>query len=162
MLEGRVAVLRKLCGLRGAAVRRAACAAPIALAVVLGAGTSPAAGATLHATDNAKLHYVGAVGEQVYEIGTAHGTMPGSIRAHMIFASTFSGSFVIYTRRGRIDGHGTAKPHGEGTYESFAGTLVVTGGTGRYRRAHGTARLYGAFNRENYSLTIQTAGTLRF
>ena len=80
----------------------------------------------------------------------------------MIFASTFSGDFVIDTRAGTIDGHGTATPHGEGVHQSFAGTLVVTGGTGRYRRAHGTARLDGAFDRENYALTIQTAGTLRF
>ncbi len=142
--------------------RRAAYASLIALALALGAGASGATGAELHATDAAKLHYVGAVGEEVYETGSASGTLPGSMRVHMIFASTFSGSFAIYTRGGRIDGHGKARPHGEGVYESFAGTLVVTGGTGRYRRAHGTARLYGTFNRENYALTIQTAGTLRF
>jgi len=134
----------------------------IALAIALGAGASGATGADLHATDTAKLHYVGAVGEEVYETGSASGTLPGSIRVHMIFASTFSGSFAIYTRGGRIDGHGKARPHGEGVYESFAGTLIVTGGTGRYRRAHGTTHLYGTFNRENYALTIQTAGTLRF
>jgi hypothetical protein len=152
--------LRKPCGSRSARRRRAAYAAPIAIA--LGAGASLATGADLRAVDTAKLHYVGAVGEEVYETGGASGTLPGSMRVHMIFASTFSGSFAIYTRGGRIDGHGKARPHGEGVYESFAGTLVVTGGTGRYRRAHGTAHLYGTFNRENYALTIQTAGTLRF
>ncbi len=134
----------------------------IALALALGAGTSLATGADLHASDTAKLHYVGAVGEEVYETGSASGTLPGSIRVHMIFASTFSGSFAIYTRGGRIDGHGKARPHGEGVYESFAGTLTVTGGTGRYRHAHGTAHLYGTLDRDNYALTIQTAGTLHF
>jgi len=84
----------------------------IALAFALVAGTSLAAGADLHASDTAKLYYVGAVGEEVYERGSASGTMPGSMRAHMIFASIFSGSFAIYTRGGRIDGHGKAKPHG--------------------------------------------------
>jgi uncharacterized membrane protein len=157
-----VATLRKPCGSRSARRRRAAYAAPIAIAIALGAGASLATGADLRAVDTAKLHYVGAVGEEVYETGGASGTLPGSMRVHMIFASTFSGSFAIYTRGGRIDGHGKARPHGEGVYESFAGTLVVTGGTGRYRRAHGTAHLYGTFNRENYALTIQTAGTLRF
>jgi hypothetical protein len=105
---------------------------------------------------------VGAIGEEVAETGSASGTMPGSIRVHMIFASTFSGSFQIYTRGGTIDGHGRAKPHGDGVTESFAGTLVASGGTGRYRRAHGTARLYGTFDRESYALTIHTTGTLRF
>jgi hypothetical protein len=134
----------------------------IALAIAIGAGANLATGAELHALDTAKLHYVGAVGEEVYETGSASGTLPGTMRVHMIFASTFTGSFAIYTRGGRIDGHGKARPHGEGVYESFAGTLIVTGGTGRYRRAHGIARLYGTFNRENYALTIQTVGTLRF
>ena len=154
--------MSRLCGSRGAKRRRAPCASLIALAIALGAGTSLAAGADLHAVDTAKLHYVGAVGEEVYETGSASGTLPGSMRVHMIFASTFSGSFAIYTRGGRIDGHGKARPHGEGVYESFAGTLVVSGGTGRYRRARGTAHLYGTFDRENYALTIQTTGTLRF
>jgi hypothetical protein len=134
----------------------------LVLVLVLGAGASLASGAELHASDVAKLRYVGAVGEQVYETGSARGTLPGSMHVHMIFAATFSGSFQIYTRGGTIDGNGRAKPHGEGVSESFAGTLVVTGGTGRYRRAHGTARLYGTFDRENYALTVQTAGTLRF
>lgn len=170
--------MRAAGGRRGARRRAAAYAWPIALAITLGTGASPAAAAKphrreqtkprardtaiLHASDRAKLHYRGAVGEEVYETGSANGTLPGSMRVHMIFASTFSGSFAIYTRGGRIDGHGRARPHGGGIYESFAGTLVVTGGTGRYRHAHGTAHLYGTFNRDNYALTIETAGTLRF
>ena len=143
-------------------VRPWACVALIALALALIPGAGRAAGAELHASDTAKLHYVGAVGEEVYETGSASGAMPGAIHVHMIFASIFSGRFEIYTRHGTIDGHGRAKPHGEGVYESFAGTLAVTGGTGRYRHAHGVARLYGAFDRENYALTVQTAGTLYF
>jgi hypothetical protein len=118
--------------------------------------------AQLHASDRANLHYVGAVGEEVYETGSASGTLPGSMHVHMIFESNFSGSFTIYTRGGSIDGRGSARPHGGGIYESFAGTLVVTGGTGRYRHARGTAALYGTFDRDNYALTVKTAGTLRF
>jgi hypothetical protein len=157
-----VTVVSKFCRQRGEGGRRATYACLFALATALGAGASPAAGAYLHAVDTAKLHYVGAVGEEVYETGSASGSLPGSMRAHMIFTATFSGSFAIYTHGGRIDGHGKATPHGESVYESFAGTLVVTGGTGRYRRARGIARLYGTFDRESYALTIQTAGTLRF
>jgi hypothetical protein len=133
-----------------------------AVAVALCSAASPAGAAVLRAHDEAKLRYVGALGEEVYETGSARGTLPGGMRAHMVFAALFSGSFQIYTRGGRIDGHGSARPHGEGTYQSFAGTLIVTGGTGRYRHAHGTARLYGVFDRDNYALTIQTAGTLRY
>lgn len=141
---------------------RVAVCALIALAVSLGGGASTGAAAQLHAADKAKLHYVGAVGEEVYETGSASGTLPGSMRVHMIFAATFNGSFTIYTSAGSIDGHGRATPHGGGIYESFAGTLIVTGGTGRYRHAHGTSSLYGTFDRDNYALTVTTAGTLRF
>jgi hypothetical protein len=138
----------------------------IALAVLpaltSAAAASLAAAAQLHASDRAKLHYVGAVGEEVYETGSASGSLPGSMHVHMIFESTFSGNFTIYTRGGSIDGRGSARPHGGGIYESFAGTLVVTGGTGRYRHARGAAALYGTFDRDNYALTVKTAGTLRF
>lgn len=118
--------------------------------------------AALRASDRAQLRYRGAVGEEVYETGSASGTLPGSMRVHMVFAATFSGHFTIYTRGGSIDGHGSARPHGGGVYESFAGTLVVTSGTGRYRHAHGRAALYGTFNRDDYALSVQTAGTLRY
>lgn len=146
--------------------RRHICAWMIALALAPAAApatwASLATAAQLHASDRANLHYVGAEGEEVYETGSASGTLPGSMRVHMIFESSFSGSFTIYTRGGSIDGHGSAKPHGGGIYESFAGTLVVSGGTGRYRHARGTAALYGTFDRSNYALTVKTAGTLRF
>lgn len=136
----------------------------VALAVAL-AGLVPAVGAaaaTMHASDKAMLHYVEAVGERVYETGGATGTLPGSMHVHMVFGSTFIGSFTIFTHGGSISGRGRAKPHGEGVYESFAGTLVLTGGTGRYRHAHGTGHLYGTFDRNDYALTIKTAGTLHY
>lgn len=137
-----------------------ACA--ILAGLIAGAWASASVAASLHARDRAKLRYVNAVGEDVYETGRASGTLPGSMHVYMIFGSTFDGHFTIYTSRGDISGHGSAKTHGGGIYESFAGTLVVTGGTGRYRHAHGTAHIYGTFNRESYALTITTSGTLRY
>jgi hypothetical protein len=84
------------------------------------------------------------------------------MRAHVDVGATFTGSFVTYTRYGTIIGHGSATPHGSGTYESFSGTLVVTGGSGRYAHAHGTAGLYGTFDRDNYAFVVQTTGTLLY
>lgn len=117
---------------------------------------------SLKARDVAKLHYISASGSVLYETGAASGTLPGSMRVHMRLAATFSGSFVIRVRGGSIFGHGRARAHGSGTYESFAGTLTVSGGTGRFKDAHGRAGLYGVFDRRNYSLTVQTMGTLRY
>ncbi|MHB1858858.1 MAG: hypothetical protein ACYCUM_01905 [Solirubrobacteraceae bacterium] len=137
-------------------------AAVLAAVLALAAEASAARPTALHASDTARLHYVQAVGEQVYETGSASGELPGSMHVYMVFASTFTGRFTIYTRYGTISGRGRAKTHGGGIWESFAGTLVVTAGSRRYRGAHGAAHLYGTFNRETYALTIKTTGTLRY
>jgi hypothetical protein len=117
---------------------------------------------SLSATDTAHLHYISASGSLLFEEGRATGTLPGSMRVHFSVGSTLSGSFTIYTRGGTIVGHGSAKPHGAGVYESFTGSILVTGGSGRYAHAHGRGGLYGTFDRENYALVLQTTGTLSY
>jgi hypothetical protein len=124
--------------------------------------TKAHAAAMLRAKDTAHLHYVSAKGSLLLDEGQASGTVPGRMRVRMRIGSTFSGSFTVYTAAGTITGHGSAVPHGSGTYESFAGTLAATGGSGRYRHARGRAQLYGVFNRRDYSLVIQTTGTLHY
>lgn len=116
----------------------------------------------LHASDHAQLKYVSASGATLYETGRANGTLPGQMHVHMRIAATFSGSFVIYAQGGTIDGRGSATPHGSGVYESFAGTLTVSGGSGLYRHAHGRAGLYGTFNRNTYALVVKTTGNLYY
>ena len=116
----------------------------------------------LKATDTAHLHYVRSSGSMLLDEGSATGTIPGRMRASVEVGATISGTFVLYLHGGTISGHGSAIPHGSGVYESFKGTLVVTGGSGRYRHAHGRANLYGTFNRSSYALLVQTAGTLRY
>ena len=116
----------------------------------------------LKATDTAHLHYVSASGALLFDEGKATGTLPGRMRVHLNLGTTFTGSFTIYASGGSIEGRGSAAPHGSGTYESFSGTLTVTGGTGRYVHAHGRGRLYGTFDRENYALVIETTGSLTY
>lgn len=115
---------------------------------------------TLKASDTAHLRYLSASGSLLYEEGSAKGALPGQMRARVNVSATFTGRFTIYARGGSITGHGTATPHGSGTYESFAGSLAVTGGSGRYTHAHGRAGLYGTFNRNTYGFVVQTTGTL--
>lgn len=117
---------------------------------------------SLRASDEAHLRYVSASGSILYEIGHASGTLPGSMRVYMRVSPTFSGSFRIYAAGGAIYGHGSATPHGVGVYESFAGSLSVVGGSGRFRHAAGTAKLYGTFNRNTYALLVQTEGNLHY
>jgi hypothetical protein len=117
---------------------------------------------TLKATDTAHLRYVSAAGSLLSEEGSASGTLPGKMRASVNVGAAISGNFTIYTKGGAIKGHGSATPHGSGTFESFAGSIVLTGGTGRFAHARGKTGLYGTFNRSTYSLTIQTTGTLTY
>jgi hypothetical protein len=118
--------------------------------------------AALRARDTAHLHYVSAKGSLLIDEGRATGTVPGDMKVRLRIGAIFTGSFTIYTSAGTIVGRGSAVPHGAGRYESFAGSLTATGGSGRYRNARGRAQLYGVFNRGDYSLVIQTAGTLYY
>jgi hypothetical protein len=119
---------------------------------------------TISATDEADLHYVRQRSSEshLFEEGAARGTLPGSVHAECHLGADFSANVTIYTQGGTIHGHGTATPRASGIYESFAGTLVITGGTGRYAHAHGHAGLYGLFNRRTYALTVQTTGSLSY
>lgn len=116
----------------------------------------------LSATDTVHLHYISSSGSLLFDEGKATGTLPGSMRVHLDLGTTFTGTFTIYANGGSIEGRGSAAPHGSGTYESFAGTLTVTGGTGRYAHAHGHGGLYGSFDRDNYALVIKTTGSLTY
>ncbi len=113
-------------------------------------------------TDTANMHYTSGSGSLLHETGTASGTLPGNMKANLAIGATLTANFTIYASGGTITGRGTGKPHGSGTYESFAGTLVATGGTGRYARAHGHGGFYGTFDRKNYDLTVQTTGKLSY
>jgi hypothetical protein len=98
----------------------------------------------------------------VFEEGTATGKLPGRMKADLTIGSTFTGSCTIYTQGGSITGRGTATPHGSGRYESFHGTLAITGGTGRFAHAHGRTELYGTFDRRTFALVIQTKGDFSY
>jgi hypothetical protein len=154
------------------AARGIAVPAVVASAALLATGSAearpvsrpPAARAarTLKASDTAHLRYVSAAGSLLSEEGSATGTLPGKMRASVNIGASISGNFTISTKGGTINGHGSATPHGSGTFESFAGSIVVTGGTGRFAHARGKTGLYGTFNRSTYALTIQTTGTLSY
>jgi len=116
----------------------------------------------LDATDTAHLHYVSASGSLLFEEGSASGSLPGKMQLHGEVGPTLSASFTVSLHGGTISGRGTAKAHGAGRYESFAGSLTITGGTGRYAHAHGHAGLYGVFDRRTYALTVQTTGRLLY
>lgn len=141
-------------------------------AATLMASPTPALGVThtpraqearqLNVTDTAHLYYLHSEGSTVFEEGFAKGALRGPMLARLIINASFTASFTLRASGGILKGHGSAKPHGSGRYESFSGSLTVTEGTGRYAHAHGHAGLYGLFDRNTYNVTIQTTGTLSY
>lgn len=117
---------------------------------------------TLDGTDTAHLHLLRQQETVVFEEGAASGALPGHMRAQLEVGSVFTGTCTIYTSGGTITGHGRATPHGSGRYQSFSGTLTITGGSGRYAHAHGRTGLYGTFDRRTFALVIQTSGRIAY
>ncbi len=119
----------------------------------------------LKVNDSGHLHLLHAYGEVIDEEGKASGSLPGTVFVHMtVGAANVTASFSIRSEGGgSIEGHGQAVLHSSGRYSSFAGTLSVSRGTGRYSHAHGQGKLYGTIERtKTKHLTVQTIGTLDY
>jgi hypothetical protein len=155
----------------GKAVRITTWTAAIALILIglqpadalAGAPARGHAARSLNGNAEAHLRLVRSSGSTLIEEGAASGRgLAGRLHATLRVGATFTGSFTFDTRYGSITGSGTAHPHGSGRYESFAGSDVITGGSGRYVHAHGHGAIYGVFDRRTYDVTIQTRGTVYY
>jgi hypothetical protein len=143
-----------------------ACMTLAAGGVALASADAPGARAAraLNVKDEGHLHLAGRPsGSAIVEEGTVTGTLPGTVKVRFNVGATVTASFTIYPRGGgSISGHGSGALHSTSVYATFGGSLAVTGGTGRYRHAHGHGGLYGAINRHTYAVTVQTVGTLSY
>jgi hypothetical protein len=116
----------------------------------------------LNTTDTARLHYLPSHGSSLLEEGPATGALPGTVKLHMTVGATVKGTFTINTHNGSIVGEASGTLHGTGPYTSFAGSMTVNHGTGRYAHAHGHGGFYGVLNRNTYAMTVQTTGSLSY
>jgi hypothetical protein len=117
---------------------------------------------SLNAATTAHMYLVKAEGSELFEEGAVSGALPGSMQAELKTGAVYTGSFTTHTHGGSIKGHGTATPHGAGRYQSFSGTFIVSGGTGRYAHVSGHAGLYGVFDHRTDAVTVQTTGKLSY
>ena len=146
-------------------MKRMKCTGLLASIILAGAwalSSAPASARTISGADSAQLHLLRQDESLLFEEGKATGVLPGRMRAQLKVAQQYSGTCTIYTNGGSITGHGVATPHGAGRFQSFKGTLTITGGTGRFRSAHGHTGLYGTFDRRTFSLVIQTTGNISY
>jgi hypothetical protein len=117
---------------------------------------------TLNGTATAHLHLVRPDGSLLVEQGPVSGALAGSASAELRTGAVFIGVITIHTHGGSITGHGRAIPHGTGRYQSFSGSFVLSGGSGRYAHISGRSGLYGVFDRRTDSIIIQTTGTFNY
>jgi hypothetical protein len=132
-----------------------------------GASAAPAArmAGVLNVRDEGRLHLVSSSGSRLIDEGPVSGTIPGRVRVRFAFngGSTVSAQFTIYSHYGSISGQGQAKVSNPASpTPSFRGALSITGGSGRYARAHGSGELFGVFYRRTFALTVQAIGKLRY
>lgn len=139
----------------------------LAAALSARAATGPTASAarSLSVKDEGYLRLVRSSGSLLIDEGPVHGTIPGKAKVRFVYDGdpivsaqiTISGraGSILAHARGRLSSPTSPRP-------SFNGTLTVTGGSGRYRHAHGSGRLYGVFYRRTYAITVQTVGTIRY
>ena len=116
--------------------------------------------------DRSEAHLVKAVGNVLTEEGKVTGTLPGTAKITInIHAGGGSATarVTLHVDGGSINSQGSGKAHeGSGGWESFGGTMRVDGGTGRYARASGSGHIYGALDRRNDKLVVQTVVQLRY
>jgi hypothetical protein len=139
----------------------------VALIAVAGALTSSAASraAAIAAgsqtiTETGHLHKTSKNGASFVEQGSASGTYRGTMTVDLTTTSR-GVKFRItgYLPGGTVSGYGSANLDSEGKVAQFSGTAVDSGGSGRYRHAHGSGfKIKGSLNRESYALAITFGG----
>jgi len=144
----------------------------LATAAVFGTGAAGAAGpsakaaTTMNLSDSANLRLNNHKGVELKESGNAKGNLPGKIYLQLRLASsrTVTAKIQVYPSGGSISASASA------TYRvvtsssaSFAGTLNITGGSGRYAKAKGSRLSFsGTVHRPSDSVSVHVSGKLSY
>jgi hypothetical protein len=162
-VEERIVVMRKLAR-RSLAVGGAFAVAAAGAPVV---GSAGAAGSEAHAArtvtlnDSAKLHKTAKHGFNLYESGSASGSLSGSISLHLDVASTnkVTAELTVSPHGGTLTGKASGNYRTNGGTATFTGTLTITHGSGSYSGAHGSNISFsGTIQRSNDSMTVRVNG----
>jgi hypothetical protein len=143
----------------------------LATAVVFGTGAAGAvsphakAARSLNLSDSAKLHLQNKHGLVLKEAGNAKGTLSGPLYLQLNVTSTRSvtAQIQVYPHGGSIKGNASANYTVQGATAAFSGSMNVTGGSGRYSKAHGSGlKFSGTIKRSNDAVTVRVSGKLSY
>jgi len=134
------------------------------LAARASAPVAARASRTVGVRDEGRLRFVADNATQIIDEGHVSGTLPGTARVDFTYngSPTVTARFVIRAAGGSLYGRATCRlSNPTSPMPSFRGALAITGGSGRYSRAHGSGELFGVFHRRGYALVVQAIGRLR-
>jgi hypothetical protein len=156
--------------------RRPAIRRPLQLTVALAAALagSWAAPASPHAataraarsfslSDTGHLRLSTKHGFTLNEVGSATGTISGTIYIHLHIVSTnhVTAEVNIYPSAGSLTGYANANYRPSGSVASFNGTMYIARGTGRYSHARGSGLSFsGTVQRSNDAVTVHVGGRM--
>ncbi|MGA2163650.1 MAG: hypothetical protein ABSH36_04200 [Solirubrobacteraceae bacterium] len=141
----------------------AVAAAPLALTI----GVDGASGSAAHAArtvslkDSGNLHKTSKHGFNLYESGSASGSISGPITVHLDVVNTnkVTAELTVNPKGGSITGKASGDYRTNGGTASFSGTMTITHGSGSYSGAHGSGISFtGTIQRSNDSMTVHVNG----
>jgi len=131
--------------------------------------SAPSRAASAHAASTLSLNETGHLrltshrGLTLNEQGTATGTIAGTIYIHLDVTSTnrVTAEVNIYPAGGSLTGSATASYRPAGATATFAGTMTIARGSGRYSHARGSGLSFtGSIERVNDAVTVRVSGRI--
>jgi hypothetical protein len=148
--------------LAGTLFAAGACALALTTGTAGASGSAATAARTISLNDTAHLHRTSSHGFNLYESGSASGSLGGSISLHLDVISTnrVTAQITVHPRGGgSINGSASGSYRNNGSTASFAGTMSVTSGSGSYSGAHGSGLSFsGTIQRSTDAVTVHVSG----
>lgn len=146
-------------------------ATAIAAAAALAPASAGARSVDAHAAsalsikESAKLRLDNKKGLVLNEHGYAKGTLSGELYLQLKVTSTrtVSATAQVYPKGGLLRATASGRYSAEGSRASFSGRLNITGGSGRYAKAHGSGLSFsGTIQRSNDAVTVYVSGRFSY
>lgn len=135
----------------------------VLLGAAMVAGAQPAGARTIAVSERVSLHLVRKSGSTLHQVGTASGTLPGTVSARFVVGVTrVSGSMRLTTRGGTVSITAVGTPRAAGARGKVSGSIRIVGGTGRFRGASGSGSFSAVVNRRTFASTITASGRLTY
>jgi hypothetical protein len=148
--------------LTGALLATSACALALTTGAAGASGSIAGAARTVSLNDTAHLHRTSSHGFNLYESGSASGSLGGSITLHLDVVSTnrVTAQITVHpSGGGSINGSASGSYRNNGSTASFSGTMSITSGSGSYSGSHGSGLGFsGTIQRTTDAVTVHVSG----